>query len=101
MTARERKALDPLCNAHEPEERGERPMNCVERESARVFCAARGARLPTQEEWHQGVHFADAGQAHVQSESGEWVEGALVGALGNGARAAPMRSHLVGFRCAR
>ncbi len=101
MTSREKRSLDPLCNARDPEERGKRPMNCVEREAARVFCATRDARLPTQEEWHRGVHVADAGQAHVHSENGEWVEDALVGAVGEGERAAPTRSHLVGFRCAR
>jgi serine/threonine protein kinase len=101
MTAREKKSLDPLCNARDPEERGKRPMNCLERESARVFCATREARLPTQGEWHRGVHVADAGQAHVQSENGEWVEDALVGSIGEGERASPTRSHLVGFRCAR
>jgi serine/threonine protein kinase len=102
ITVREKKALNPLCNALAPAERGKRPMNCIERESARAYCAGRGARLPTMNEWRAGVHLPDAGEAHAQAESGEWVDDALAFARGDDETGTvPTRSHVVGFRCAR
>ena len=49
----ERKTFDPLCNAREPEQRGNHPINCIDWEMASQFChaAAPQGRLPTEAEW--------------------------------------------------
>jgi formylglycine-generating enzyme required for sulfatase activity len=43
--------------------RGFHPMNCVSYEDARQFCAARGKRLPLEEEW---LYAAQAGDRHYR-----------------------------------
>jgi sulfatase modifying factor 1 len=40
-----------FCNWHHPEGRDRHPANCVSFDQARTYCAARGARLPTDVEW--------------------------------------------------
>jgi formylglycine-generating enzyme required for sulfatase activity len=40
-----------FCNWHHPEGRAAHPINCVDYEQARAFCAWEGKRLPTEEEW--------------------------------------------------
>ncbi|HEY2516323.1 MAG TPA: SUMF1/EgtB/PvdO family nonheme iron enzyme, partial [Polyangiaceae bacterium] len=49
----ERKTFDPLCNARDPEQRGEHPINCIDWEMASQFChaASPNGRLPTEAEW--------------------------------------------------
>jgi serine/threonine-protein kinase len=42
---------DGLCNAGQPQQRAEHPINCVTQLQATAFCSARGARLPTEAEW--------------------------------------------------
>src|SRR6185503_8389693 len=39
------------CNEGNPE-RGQHPINCVNWDAATRYCAWRGLRLPTEEEWH-------------------------------------------------
>jgi hypothetical protein len=43
-------AQSALCNANQPAH-GSHPINCVDFASASAYCHARGARLPTEEEW--------------------------------------------------
>ena len=59
IAAGERRAFDPLCNAREPTRRGEHPANCVTWTQARDFCAAEGARLPTEAEWELAARGTD------------------------------------------
>jgi serine/threonine-protein kinase len=51
VSTTERRAYDPLCNARDVSGRGRHPINCVDWDMARTYCAARGARLPTEAEW--------------------------------------------------
>jgi formylglycine-generating enzyme required for sulfatase activity len=51
LTEKDRKALDPLCNARDPEGRGKHPINCVDWEMAENFCREQKKRLPTEAEW--------------------------------------------------
>ncbi len=51
LTDKERKALDPLCNARDPEERASHPINCVDWEMAGNYCGEHQKRLPTEAEW--------------------------------------------------
>jgi formylglycine-generating enzyme required for sulfatase activity len=48
---KERKAFDPLCNARDPETKGNHPINCVDWDMADKFCKEGGKRLPTEAEW--------------------------------------------------
>lgn len=48
---KDRKAFDPLCNAREPAERGNHPINCIDWEMAEKFCREAGERLPSEAEW--------------------------------------------------
>jgi formylglycine-generating enzyme required for sulfatase activity/serine/threonine protein kinase len=47
----EHKTYDSLCNVREPLERAKHPINCVDWDMARIYCKARGGRLPTEAEW--------------------------------------------------
>jgi formylglycine-generating enzyme required for sulfatase activity len=51
LTAAQRKAFDPLCNARAAATRGRHPINCVDWEMATIYCGAHGDRLPTEAEW--------------------------------------------------
>ncbi len=48
------------CNARYPD-RTNHPINCVDYLQAEAFCAARGARLPTEFEWEYAAHGGDKG----------------------------------------
>jgi formylglycine-generating enzyme required for sulfatase activity len=51
LTDKERKALDPLCNAKDPEGRAKHPINCVDWDMADKYCREQKKRLPTEAEW--------------------------------------------------
>jgi formylglycine-generating enzyme required for sulfatase activity/tRNA A-37 threonylcarbamoyl transferase component Bud32 len=51
--------FDPLCNARSPSSRGSHPANCVSFGQARDFCAATGARLPSEAEWELAARGTD------------------------------------------
>jgi formylglycine-generating enzyme required for sulfatase activity len=57
----DRKAFDPLCNAREPAERGNHPINCIDWEMADAFCkaAAPSGRLHTEAEWEYATRGPD------------------------------------------
>jgi formylglycine-generating enzyme required for sulfatase activity len=55
-------ANEKRCNTSKLE-RGFHPMNCVSYEDARQFCAARGKRLPLEEEW---LYAAQGGDRHYR-----------------------------------
>jgi formylglycine-generating enzyme required for sulfatase activity/serine/threonine protein kinase len=55
LSDHERRALDPLCNAHDPVARASHPMNCVDWSMASAYCRAVGARLPTEAEWEHAA----------------------------------------------
>jgi formylglycine-generating enzyme required for sulfatase activity/serine/threonine protein kinase len=51
LTDKERKALDPLCNARDPQGRATHPINCVDWDMADKYCREQKKRLPTEAEW--------------------------------------------------
>lgn len=51
--------FDGLCNARAPASRGQHPANCVSWMQAHDFCAAEGARLPTEAEWELAARGTD------------------------------------------
>jgi formylglycine-generating enzyme required for sulfatase activity len=51
ITPRDREAYDPLCNARSTTDRASHPINCVDWDMARVYCAMHEKRLPTEAEW--------------------------------------------------
>jgi formylglycine-generating enzyme required for sulfatase activity len=59
VTARDHRLYDPLCNAREPNARGQHPMNCVSWDMAQSYCSAQGARLPTEAEWELAARGRD------------------------------------------
>lgn len=59
IKAAQRDIYDPLCNIRDPEARAQHPINCVDWEQARAFCAAQGKRLPTEAEWELGARGPD------------------------------------------
>jgi formylglycine-generating enzyme required for sulfatase activity len=51
ITPAEHAAYEPLCTLRNPAASAEHPINCVDWERADIYCAAQGARLPTEAEW--------------------------------------------------
>ncbi|MGO8995749.1 MAG: SUMF1/EgtB/PvdO family nonheme iron enzyme [Polyangiaceae bacterium] len=58
VSATEHKVFDSLCNIRDPG-RGRHPINCVDWEMASQYCAAHGARLPTEAEWEFAARSSD------------------------------------------
>ncbi|MGH7285381.1 MAG: SUMF1/EgtB/PvdO family nonheme iron enzyme, partial [Polyangiaceae bacterium] len=51
ISDKDRKAFDPLCNARDPDGKGNHPINCVTWQMATEYCTAQSGRLPTEAEW--------------------------------------------------
>ena len=58
-TYRDRATFDHVCNGRAPTSKGQHPANCVSWMQAHDFCAATGARLPTEAEWELAARGTD------------------------------------------
>ena len=84
ITAKEQAAFDPLCHERDPKAHAKEPMNCVDRDMAAVYCAAHGARLPTEAEAALPTHRVDGAEWSLHPHDPP-----------------TNRSYAVGFRCAK
>jgi len=73
ITGRDRRADDPLCNARDPAQRAKYPINCLDWSMAAGFCAARGARLPTEAEWEAAARAGDGRAQDLVGNLREWT----------------------------
>jgi serine/threonine-protein kinase len=86
IAPRDRTAFDPLCHERDPKRYAKQPANCVDQGMAAIYCATRGARLPTD------------------AESALLPQDPAAGAISEWSRRhdpPDTRSYAVGFRCAR
>ena len=61
---------EQFCNWKHPEGRGNHPVNCVDSGQADDFCAWRGARLPTEEEWEWAARSGDKASTYPWGDVG-------------------------------
>ncbi len=102
ITARDRAALDPLCRERDPAAHARDPVNCVDREMAALYCAARGARLPSEQEAALVTHDVDARSPGASPTSATSQAGRPFSEWSLRPHEPPgNRSYAIGFRCAR
>jgi serine/threonine protein kinase len=87
ITATEQAADDLLCRERDPRAHAKEPMNCVDRDMARIYCEAHGARLPSE---------AEAAFVARADGAGAFSEWSL-----RPQEPPTSRSYAIGFRCAR
>ena len=87
ITPQEQAVADPLCHERDPRGHANEPVNCVDRDMATLYCAAHGARLPTE---------AEAAFASRSPSAAGFSEWSL-----RPHEPPTTRSHALGFRCAR
>jgi formylglycine-generating enzyme required for sulfatase activity len=51
--------IDDHCNGNRNDDRFDDPIDCVSLREATIYCASRGKRLPTEEEWEYAARGAD------------------------------------------
>lgn len=56
QSAVEDAAVSGFCNGNSPTTRADHPINCVSFEEAMDYCATRGMRLPSGDEWEWASH---------------------------------------------
>ena len=59
ITDGDHRRYDGLCNARDAAARAEHPINCVDWDMARTYCAARHAELPTEAQWELAARGPD------------------------------------------
>ncbi len=110
ITFRDRRTFDPLCNARDPKGHAVHAMNCIDRQTAATYCAARGARLPTDGESERAAESVGNGADGAAGSVSEWTRDGYRARFADGVSDAKAvaawrsvtgaRSYAIGFRCA-
>jgi formylglycine-generating enzyme required for sulfatase activity len=85
-------------------------MNCIDRQTAATYCAARGARLPTDRESERAAESVGNGADGASGSVSEWTRDGYRARFADGVSDAKAvaawrgvtgaRSYAIGFRCA-